>query len=395
MYYGWIVLFIITCIEGLSGFGRTSALSPFVQDLCSDLCLTATELSGAYALSNLFAGFCLPLVGRFYDRRSSEYFLKVFVLTFSGSLIGLGCLNFLHWSRFVNFCCFLFGFFVIRTSLHAYTVVGRSMTATWFDKNRGLATGLSCFLLSTIASSMPWINCRLHKFYDWYTIWFVVGIAWLLLLWICPWVRKNSVILPSEQKHQSVGKAWRKRPVFWFISFVLFFKAFQNTGIAFHLIPICEELNAPSEKIAFTIIIVSLVTTLTTFVIGHLFNRLGAKCVLFLFLISDIVFLWALRIIYRPEILPIFVLCTGFYWGLNQVVVYMVVPYLFGTKDIGEINGFTSSCISVGSAAGPFVIGFTKDCSSYYSAISWCLYVAIFLFGIGAMMQKQIRRAGV
>ena len=68
MNYGWIVLILITLIEACSGFGRTSSLSPYVKDLCIDLDLTRSQLSGAYTLANLFAGFLLPFIGKFYDK---------------------------------------------------------------------------------------------------------------------------------------------------------------------------------------------------------------------------------------------------------------------------------------------------------------------------------------
>ena len=58
----------LTFLEGLSAFGRTSALSPFLPSLCSDLSLSITQISGAYMLANLTAGLLLPFVGKFYDR---------------------------------------------------------------------------------------------------------------------------------------------------------------------------------------------------------------------------------------------------------------------------------------------------------------------------------------
>ena len=165
MNCGWFILLIITLIEGLAGFGRTTALSPFLKDLCHDLSLTTAQISGAYTLANLSAGFFLPKIGLSYDNKTPVNFMRFYVCLFGCAFIVLSMLKFLELHAFFNFCLFALGFAAIRASVHAYAVVGRSTTAVWFNKSRGIATAVSCFILSLIAGTVPWLNFQIHIFY--------------------------------------------------------------------------------------------------------------------------------------------------------------------------------------------------------------------------------------
>ncbi len=385
MNYGWIVLGIITLFEGLSGFGRTSALSPFLEDLCHDLDLSNSQISGAYSLANLLAGFVLPYIGQAYDRYRPSNFLRIYVLLFSGALIGLSMLKFMQFGSFINFTIFLLGFCCIRTAVHAYSVIGRSTTAVWFDKKRGLATALSCFLLSSIASLMPWLNYKLHLRYEWYQVWVVVGIiCGIIMLSLCSFVKKpdhpiSNTTIKTKTNVSTTKNDFFKKPIFWLLIIALGFKNFQNTGIAFYLIPMGKEFGAHLETIALSMIFISIINTLMTFIFGHFFERIGPKKILLLFLIFDCCFLLCFKGVSSLLLMLGFVVFSGFYWALNQIVIYLVIPKIFGTKSIGKIHGYVTTFACLGSASGPFFIGLIKDFSSFQVAISICAICAFCL----------------
>lgn len=393
MNYGWIVLGIITLFEGISGFGRTSALSPFLKDLCHDLDLSIAQISGAYALANLFAGLALPYVGRIYDRCKTANFLRIYIIVFSGAFVSLSMLKFMQFNSFINFCIFLLGFWGIRTSVHAYTVAGRSTAALWFDKKRGLATALSCFLLSTIASFMPWMNYKLHEKYEWYEVWIVVGLIWgLVTFWFCNFIKdpqnKKAVkTIPKVDNH--AGNTFIRKPIFWLIMLAIFFKEFQNTGIAFHLIPMSEAFGAKPETITLCFIFISIVNSTVTFVFGHFFEKINLKLILLLFLIFDCCFLFCFKGAASTPLLCCFVIFCGIYWALNQIVTYLVIPKVFGTKSIGKIHGYVAAFSCLGSSSGPFFIGLIKRISSYQNAMSFCILCSFILLCYGFIIKIQ------
>ena len=393
MNLGWFILLIITLIEGLAGFGRTTALSPFLKDLCHDLSLTTAQISGAYTLANLLAGFFLPKIGLAYDNKSPVHFMRFYICLFGGAFIVLSMLKFLELHAFFNFCLFALGFAAIRASIHAYAVVGRSTTAVWFDKNRGIATGMSCFILSLIAGTVPWLNFQIHKYYEWFQLWLVVGVLWIVFLFgVCNFVQKPSNC--TNKSKAPIKKArgdFIKRPVFWIIMAALFLKAFQNTGVAFHLIPMCEDLGANPELVAKSLIPIAVITNVMTFLCGYFFEKIGSKHSVFLFLLLDCFYVFCLKNIANHYALWGFVFVAGCYWGMNQIVTYMVLPNIFGTRYIGTINGWASSCMCLGSSLGPFIIGLIKEFSSYSMALVSLMIAANTLLVIGLLLHNKMQ----
>lgn len=394
MNCGWFILMVITLFEGLSGFGRTTALSPFLKDLCRDLSLTTAQISGAYTLANLSAGFFLPKIGCSYDKKNPVHFMRFYVCLFGCAFIVLSMLKFLELHAFFNFCLFWICFSAIRASVHAYAVVGRSTTAIWFDKNRGIATATSCFLLSTIASAVPWLNFQIHKHYEWYQLWLMIGFVWIvLLLGACNFIKKPSTFTIKEEKIHTLKTRgdFTRRPIFWIIMAALFMKAFQNTGIAFHLIPMCEDFGANPERVTQCLILVSIITSLITFICGYFFEKIGSKCALCFFLILDCFYLFCLENIASHYALWGFVFFAGCYWGMNQIVSYMVLPNIFGTKHIGTINGWASSCMCLGSSLGPFVMGLIKEYASYRAALTSLMVAASILLVFGFLFRAKMK----
>ncbi|MBR1843736.1 MAG: MFS transporter [Opitutales bacterium] len=189
--YGWVVLFITVLLEGLSGFGRTASFSPFLKDVCRDLAVTSAQISFIYGLANLLTGIALPYIGRWYDRYPTKYFLRVFVTLFGSAFIGMSALKIIAAPPFLNLFILFCAFVAIRMSVQSYMLTGRCMVAAWFKENRGFATGLTCLLLASVASSMPHLNLRLSRFFAWQHVWLTVGIFWLcIMLFLVRWIKK-------------------------------------------------------------------------------------------------------------------------------------------------------------------------------------------------------------
>jgi len=396
MNYGWIVLILITLIEACSGFGRTSSLSPYVKDLCIDLDLTRSQLSGAYTLANLFAGFLLPFIGKFYDKCTTPNFLRIHIAFFGGAFFTLSMLPYLHFGAFGNFLVFLLCFSGIRSSVHAYGVVGHSMIATWFAKRRGFATGITCLVLSTIASSMPWVNLQLHQFFRWQHVWLTVAFCWFCFVFpICGFIKKPKHTAYTTKKETSFEldsiKPFLKQPVFWLILVALFFRASQNTGLAFHLIPICEELGASANQVTFCFMIISIFSILTTFIFGHFLEKWGLKNVFMIFFLADFLFLIGLRWIEYAGAIYLYILCGGLYWGLAQIVTYMMIPKIFGTRWIGTLNGCASASTCIGSSLGPLMLGLVKDHYTYSLGLMGFIGIAFMLAISGFFCLKNLK----
>lgn len=390
----WSVLLIVTLLEGLSGLGRTAAFSPFLNDLCRDLSLSRTQISAAYALAHLATMFVLPSIGRLFDRASFPKFLSIFTLLFGVSFIGMSGLGAFGTTPLVSLFILWLGTFGIRMALHSYSIAGRSTIALWFSKKRGVAMGIYTLFTTLIGSAVPAIAYRLHQHFTWAGVWVSIGLLWLWMLLLCPFAAKPppqnvptvSSPLPSEKK------ATDQPMVFYFVMMTLFFKAFQNTGITLHLMPMCREFGADAGKVSFGFMPIAAVSITTTFMFGHFFKKITPATVLLLFLGVDLGMLCAAKAIAATVGVYGFILFTGLYYGLNNVVATLVLPVLFGVKKIGALHGWAYAFVSFGSSVGSFYFGWMSDRASYQTALSVCMVAVCVLILCLFGMRKSLRR---
>ena len=389
----WSVLLVVTLLEGLSGLGRTAAFSPFLNDLCRDLSLSRTQISAAYALAHLATMFVLPSVGRMFDRVSFSKFLGIFTLLFGISFVGMSGLGVFGTIPLASLFILCLGTFGIRMALHSYSIAGRSTIALWFSKKRGGAMGIYTLFTTLIGSAVPSIAYHLHQHFTWAGVWVSIGLLWLWMLLLCPFaVKPPPQNVPTVKVPPLSEQKTTYRPIlFYFVMMTLFFKAFQNTGITLHWMPMCHEFGADAGKVSFGFMPIAAVSITTTFIFGHFFRKITPATVLLLFLSADLGMLCAAKAIAATVGVYGFILFTGLYYGLNNVVATLVLPVLFGVKKIGALHGWAYAFVSFGSSVGSFYFGWMSDRASYQTALSICM-VAVFvlilcLFG----MRKSLR----
>ena len=195
----------------------------------------------------------------------------------------------------------------------------------------------------------------------------------------------------SEPPSKDTEQTFKHSPALWLIMTMLFFKAFQMTALAFHLIPLCEAFGARAENVTLCLMGTPVITILTTFVAGHFFEKIGVRNTLFLFLLLDISLLYSFQYIANNFILCLYGLTAGAYWGMRQILAYMVLPRLFGTKFIGTINGRASACLCLGSATGPYVFAKCHEAHSYLLALNLCQWFAVLLLLTCLVLQKHFK----
>ena len=609
-------LTVLTLLEGLSAFGRTSALSPFLPSLCLDLSLSMTQISGAYMLANLIAGLLLPFVGKMYDRMKFSDFMSTFIAVFASSFAFTGLLgvvkngtkgwSLLPWlilpvcfgvtlnrvgtvlsvffksrrSQFLVFltgtciifglvavyivarkpnwimmtacvfsclaelilvslkygekkhfflffdllkasfitliigffwgwactavvwvclissvvtghkfqkrkqisdaldvilcscglkmafgwtwsavcwlCCVLFlsncilnhirprgenmicngvgctdyvplrrlknlavlfpglffllcadtfpiwivfailtcAFIGIRISVQAYALAGRSWLATHFSKRRGFATGCVQLCVTMITASTPVICYQISQCWTWTVFFCVLGNVWCIGLIVCTFLHdKPRTKRPPKTSTFGAIRQFQNgnRFLFGFLWLTLFFRNAQNSGIAFHLVPMCKDFGVNAKMVSAAFMPISLLAVGMTFLFGHYFKRIGSRMSLGLFLLSDAGMLYAVKHIDVSGMLWLFIACTGIYWGINNIIASMVIPALFGINRIGALNGFAFGAVSLGSAVGPFFFSIMKEATSYKSALTLCIDGVFLLLCLFALLQNRIK----
>jgi hypothetical protein len=386
-YYGWVLLVIVTLMEALSAFGRTSAFSPFLEQLGKDLQVSQNTISASYTLANLTASLLLPCIGKLFDGLSGCLFSGLLVLAFGILFIILGHCR--EIAIFLGISCpwiLWMGFSGIRTCIRGFEVLDRSMVAIWFDKQRKWATSTACLILAIIASAIPWIVYKLNQRYAWQVLWILQGSYFILfLLPFCLFIKKKHIPFRKQHPRPSNNRNFNflKTYTFWIFSTILFLQALQNTGLAFHLVPICKSLNVNPESILKSIMGISTLSIIISFIASDFFDKWGPKPLFICFCLSNL--LCSLTILSLSHQLSqyAFIMACGFSWGMNHSLMYMTWPYVFGTKNIGTLNGFVSAFVCLGSSLGPLFFSYLKSIYSYQCVFYFlCVVTTLALMGV-------------
>ncbi|MDR0647119.1 MAG: MFS transporter [Puniceicoccales bacterium] len=389
-YYGWVLLVIVTLMEALSSLGRTSAFSPFLEQLGKDLQVSQNTISAAYTLANLTAGLLLPCIGKLFDGLPGCLFSSLLVVTFGTLFIILGYCREVAIFLGVSYPWILWmGFSGIRTCIRGFEVLDRAMVAIWFDKQRKWATSLACLILAVIASAIPWIVYKLNQYYTWQALWMVQGGCFILfLLPFCLFIKKKHIPMPKQHLCPAEGRNFNflKTYAFWIFTAILFLQALQNTGLAFHLVPICKALKVNPEIILKSIMGISALSIIISFVASDFFDRWGPKQLFACFCLSNL--LCGVSVLFLSHQLSryAFIVVCGFSWGMNHSLMYMTWPYVFGTRNIGTINGFVSAFVCLGSSLGPLFFSHLKSLYSYQCVF----YILCFVTSLALMGIKRI-----
>ncbi|MCQ2956080.1 MAG: hypothetical protein MJ218_02745 [Opitutales bacterium] len=374
----WWTLAIVVLIESASMFGRSSAVSPFLNAIHQDLSLSVTQISGAYSLGHLAASFLLPYIGRWYDKTSLCGFMRFFVLLFAGTwmLFGAGLIQLANQSYL---CLGALGgcFIIIRLCIQTFHLVDSAVLASEFDKYKKLAIGCSAIASALVGASCPYICYSISQHINWQRAAFGLGTLWLVFLIPAGWLIKTRERVSAQPV--KMDNPSKQGILFYTVLFALGFKHFQESGIAFHLVPICTELGINIRYMLMGMFIMTCVSLGITFFAGHIFSRWGWKTTLVLFSLTDIGMLYGIHSIHQLGILPVLVVCTGLYWGISTILPPLVLPKMFSDKKLGALQGMAYSFMSLGSGLGPFYFGWIKDVSSYQTGLRICIGVALLM----------------
>jgi MFS family permease len=393
-YYGWVLLVIVTLMEALSSLGRTSAFSPFLEQLGKDLQVSQNTISASYTLANLTASLLLPCIGKLFDGLPGCLFSSLLVITFGTLFIILGHCK--EIAIFLGVSCpwiLWVGFSGVRTCIRGFEVLDRSMVAIWFDKQRKWATSLACLILAVIASVIPWTVYKLNQYYTWQVLWMLQGGFFILfLLPLCLFIKKKHIPIRKQHSRRLNGRSFSflKTYAFWIFIAILFLQALQNTGLAFHLVPVCKELKVNPESILKSIIGISILSIIISFVASDFFDKWGPKRLFVCFCFSNLLCSFSVLFLSYKLSLYAFIVGCGFSWGMNHSLIYMTWPYIFGTQNIGTINGLVSAFVCIGSSLGPLLFSYLKSIYSYQCVFYFlCIVTSLMLMGLKRVTIKQ------
>ena len=343
----------------------------------------------AFSFVMITAVLTAPLVGYLTDKYGARKLALI-------SLVALS-ITFASLSMTTNNIYFYYMLWFVMSVLAAGT-----FPVTWtrginnlFDKNRGLALGLTMMGTGLVALAGPIYAASLIEDYGWRGAYRYMGLT--ILLFSFPLVffffKEDNIVVNNNSKATAkvnphglevtllqAVKDYR----FWALGLGLLFVCYGVAGLITNLVPLLLDKGYGYKEAAKYAGLIGVMVIIGRLLVGYLIDRLPARKVAFVFLILP-----ALSCILLSQSIPgagsvvIASLIIGLAAGAElDLIAYMTSRY-FGMKHYGRIYGAQFIFFAIGSGGAPAIFGWSNDYTGTYDFI---LYSTACLFVIGASM---------
>jgi MFS transporter, OFA family, oxalate/formate antiporter len=412
-FYGWAILVLSSIGVIMSMPGQTMGVSAFTEHLIKSLKISRSQLALAYMFGTLVSSFILPYAGKVYDKAGAR------IMAFAAS-VGMGLTLILlsfsdrfaaGLSPFGVVVMMFFGFLLLRFwGQGVLTLTCRNMLMKWFDRKRGLVTGLSGPIVSLGFSATPLALHTLITYQGWQNSWLILGVVSVLVFSSIAVIffRDNPEgcgLLPDgdhldgtvvKEKPRAVRQytvAEVKRTFsFWVIGLALSLCGFFFTAVPFHIVSIFK-LAGMSKTTAFSIFFYSSCISITmNLVFGYISDKIQIKYLLYIMLSGFIISTLSLAFLAPGFTFITMIIGMGLGGGLFGIMANIPFPRFYGRTHLGAINGFIMSMMVFASAIGPWFFSKVLDHSgSYrYAALSCTIFAATLLICSFKVKNPQI-----
>ena len=328
------------------------------------------EFGWSRALISSFTALAMFMMGVFaiFGGRLSDRFDPRIVLCVTGTLFAFGFTMISQatepWHMFV-----LFGLF-IGAGLATHDVVTLSTIARWFEKRRGIMTGVVKTGTAVGQFAMPPTCAALILTLGWKDAVIVLGvIAGIWLLIAASLVKPAPKPTAAESAEQASGLDFsqaRRTRQFWTICAIQFLFFPTLTSVPLHLAVHGADLGMTPTLAASLLSVMGAVSAAGRLLVGTYADRIGGRNAYILCFVPLIAALILLVLVSDPRVLFAVVALYGFAHGGFFTVVSPTIAESFGTKALGSIFGPVVFCGTVGGAISPILIGYVYDVQGSY-----------------------------
>jgi len=337
----------------------------FLPVLEAEFGWSRTLLSASSSLTFLTMGFLAFFGGRINDRYGPRWLLSV-----TGVVTGIGyvCMSTMNapWQLLV-----FYGLFT-GIGLSTHDVVTLSTVAGWYQKRRGVMTGIVKTGSAAGQVIMPVLVTLLISLFGWRSTLLVMGIfIGISLLLVSQWMRRSadftsssSSASSSEAPDLASGLSFsqaRKTRLMWTLCAIQLFIFPTLMSIPLHIVAHAKDLGMNTAKAAFVLSLIGGASILGRLAIGMLYDRIGGRLALMACLGPMILVLASLLVIQNPLLLYVFALVYGCSHGGLFTAMSPTIAELFGMKAHGAIFGSVLFFGALGGAFGPVVTGIMFD----------------------------------
>lgn len=415
-FYGWVIWLLSTLGFLMSVPGQTMGMAVFTDPFIDAFDLTRTELSFAYLGGTLGSALFLTRAGRLYDRIGARWMV-------SGAAVLLGVLvafisvvdqagamlaGFLGVPlAATTLPLILLGYFGVRfAGQGVLTSASRNVLLVWFERRRGLVSGIRGVFVSLGFSIAPLILALMIDRFGWRgALWLMAGVlifgfATLALVFLRDTPASvgltvdgidhptQTELAPSPQSSRTLAEA-RVSPSFWIYSAGLSIHALFGTAVTFHVVAIFAEAGRDRSEAFAYFLPSAVVSTAVNLLASALVDRARLKPFLIIMLCAFLIGTTGLLNLDTPWGYALLVFGFGSGGGLWGVISNLAYVRLFGVLHLGEISGLNTALTVLASAIGPFLFSLGFDLTGSFHAPVWLCGGIIVALLIAAVLIRQ------
>ena len=416
-FYGWVIALISTLGFLFSVPGQTMGMAVFSDTFIETFGLTRTELSTAYLFGTVGSALFLTRAGRWYDRYGARVMLVAAPLVLGATLCFISMIDQLaaplasglgmpvNWAAFA---LILLGYFGVRFSGQGVlTSASRNVLLVWFDRRRGLVSGVRGVFVSLGFSIAPLILALMIGDLGWRgALWAmaaVAGLGFSVLALIT--VRDNPAVcnlhpdgvapVPEEAHAANARPAdrtvteARRDPVFWLYSLSLSIHALFGTAVTFHVAAIFIEAGRSREAAFAYFLPQAIVSVLVNLSASAAADYCRLKPFLVTMLAAFLIGAWGVINLHSELGYWMLVLGFGAGGGLWGVLSNLAFIRQYGARYLGEISGLNTAITVFASAIGPVAFSAANDLFGTFDAAAMvCMVVLVVLLIAGFVIRQ-------
>jgi len=427
-FYGWGIVAVATLGIVMSIPGQTMGVSVFTDHLIHATGLTRLQLSYTYLAGTLASSLLLPRGGLYLDQHGSRVTGIVACVVVAATLlvmaqldhiaISIANLGGIEANAWIAAALLALGFMALRFSGQGMlTMSARTMMAKWFERRRGLASGISGVFVSGGFAIAPLFLQWLIDLGGWRGAWWILagvvgmGMSLVILVFFREDPESCGLAMDGRAPTEASANAGQAAPSdpdeasytreealktarFWYVTLALSLHAMVFTGVTFHIMDLGVETGIGGRDAVKLFIPIAIASTTMGMLMGWASDRISVRTIVLVFVsLQTLAFVGAGRL-GETAFLMMMVIAWGSAGGCFATLLNVAVPNFFGRRHIGAIASIQMSCMVAGSALGPALLAASKTwLGSYRLGLLWCgvLSLGVFAFALLAP-SPQMRR---
>ena len=396
-YYGWVIV-AISAVSMAFWFGVRSSFSVFYVALLEDFGWHRGDSAGVQSLAMITYTAIAPVVGGLIDRFGPRRVIAPGIVLLAGGLFLCATIDNLMY--FYLFYGLIVGCGVTCISIVSYSVI----LAHWFEKKRGLASGIAVSGMGL--GTFVLVPLSQHLILSWGWRMTFVALAILLVIILLPLnglflrhkpqelglhpdgLKGENLIESSKSKvNHNIGtkvdwtlsKAFKTK-AFWFLMAFTFLSFAAIFLVFVHNVKFMVDQGISKMTAAYIFAMVGIISSIfrifwgwlsdrigreKTFTAGALCACLGVASLLMIGSSGAVIFAYSFFVFF------------GMGWGVTAPMFMAISADLFKGKGFGLIYGMVEGGVGIAGALGAWIGGFVFDTTGSYQ---WAFLLAIVLF---------------